>query len=381
MIVFKTFFRILKKQKIIILIQISILLLLTFLNLGTASETEMFGVIKSTIGIINDDKDSIITKNLIEYINRNSKVMAYSNKLEKVDDALFYREINLFIHIPKGYGDNLLKNKESLIEIKSSKDKYGRYAEMLLLRYLKVQNTYQDYYQGEDLINKINEVLMVKIKPKINSNLDLSNISRTVFYFNFLSYTLLFSITTIICLLMISFKDNNVEKKNKISPLNYKKINFFFLISHFIYAFLLWLILVIISIFLLKEVIFSKVGLIYIVNSFLFSLSAITMALVLANLVNNRKIINGVVNLFVLAPSFLGGAFVPTELLAPSILKIGKLFPTYWYIQTNEYTKTLDIINLTTLQPIINNMIIIFLFGFLFVIINNVISKIKLKNY
>lgn len=118
-------------------------------------------------------------------------------------------------------------------------------------------------------------------------------------------------------------------------------------------------------------------GLIYIVNSFIFTMCALTIAFLIATIVNNKNAINGIVNVIALGSSFLCGAFVPVEWLPKTVLTIAHLIPTYWYIQTNELLKTIEVFNFETLKPVIVNMGIILVFAVIFVVITNVVTKKK----
>ena len=124
---------------------------------------------------------------------------------------------------------------------------------------------------------------------------------------------------------------------------------------------------------------FSIQGVIYIVNSFIFTICALTIAFLIANLVNNKNAINGIVNVIALGSSFLCGAFVPVEWLPASVLKVAHILPTYWYIQTNELMKTIEKFDIESLKPVFINMGVIALFTIIFVIITNIISKRKRK--
>ncbi len=66
---------------------------------------------------------------------------------------------------------------------------------------------------------------------------------------------------------------------------------------------------------------FTVHGIILMVNSFVFSICALTIAILIANLVNNKNAINGIVNVVALGSSFLCGAFVPIEWLPDTVLK------------------------------------------------------------
>ena len=101
------------------------------------------------------------------------------------------------------------------------------------------------------------------------------------------------------------------------------------------------------------------------------------IAFLVANIISNKNAINGIINVIGLGSSFLCGAFVPVEWLPDTVLKIAHILPSYWYIQTNELVKTLEVINMESLKPIFTNMAVVLGFSIIFIIIANLISKKK----
>lgn len=124
---------------------------------------------------------------------------------------------------------------------------------------------------------------------------------------------------------------------------------------------------------------FTAHGLIYIINSFIFTICAVTIAFLIGNAIKSKDAINGIVNVIALGSSFLCGAFVPSELLPDSVLNIAHILPSYWYIKTNELVGTIEEFNFESLKPIIINMGVIVVFSVIFVLITNIISNKKRK--
>ena len=124
---------------------------------------------------------------------------------------------------------------------------------------------------------------------------------------------------------------------------------------------------------------FTGHGIIYMINSFLFTMCATSMAFLIGTIITKKEAITGIVNVVALGSSFLCGAFVPVQYLPEAVLKIAHILPTYWYIQNNEITRTLEKININALKPIFTNWIVIGIFTLSFIIITNIISKRKQK--
>ena len=380
MTVFKTFLKVLNKAKAPIIMYTVFLIFFSAFNMQTADTATNFTATKPDVLIINNDEEKGLTKNLVNYIKRNSNIIDIKNNENAIRDALFYRDLNYIIYIPKDFRKDFLAKKNPEIKIKKTTDYNASLAEMQLSRYLKVANTYLKFTNSEeDLIRNINQTLKKQAKVEIVSKLDTSALSKATFYYNFLNYCLLAGFIYVICLILSSFKEKNIHKRTIISSMNYKEYNRKLLLSNALFGFVLWLFYIILSFIILGSIMFTPHGLVYILNSFIFSICALSIAFLIGNAMNNKNAINGIVNVVALGSCFLCGAFVPMELLPDSVLKIAHILPSYWYIKTNELLKTIDKFNLETMSPILINMLIIIAFTIVFVVITNIISLKKQK--
>ena len=380
MTVFKTFLKILNKNKFIIILYTLFLIFFGGFNMQTSEHNTNFVASKPDIMIVNYDEEKGITKDLIKYIEENSNVVDLKNNEDAINDALFYRDVNYVIYIPKNYNKDFMDGKNPEIEIKSTGDYQSSFAEMLLSRYIKVANIYQKSINSEEeLISKINETLSKKSEVEITSKLDTNILSKATFYYNFANYSIMACLIYVICLILASFKDIKIQKRTIISSTNYKTLNRQLLLSNSLFSIILWMIYVVLSFILVGDIMFSIHGIFYLINSFVFTICATTIALFIGNIVSNKNTISGIVNVIALGSSFLCGAFVPMEWLPDGVIKIAHILPSYYYISNNEVLKTLELINLNTIKPILLNIIIVLSFSIMFIILTNIVSKRKQK--
>ncbi len=380
MTVFKTFLKVLDKCKAPIIMYTVFLLFFGVFNMSTADNQINFAASKPDVLIINQDEEIGITKSLIEYIKDNSNIKEIEDEEDKVADALFYRDVNYIIYIPKGFRQDFLANKHPEIEVKSTGDYQASLAQMMLERYLKVAKLYQKTQTSEEeLIRNIDKTLSKQVEVQMTSKLDTDSLNNSTFYYNFASYSLLAGCVYVICLVIFSFREEKIRKRTMVSSTNYKKINRQLLLSNSLFAVILWMIYVVLSFFMVENM-FTMHGLIYILNSFIFTLCALAISFVIGNMVHNKNAINGIVNVIALGSSFLCGAFVPMEMLPDFVLKIAHILPSYWYIKTNEMLKTVEVFNIETLKPIFINMGIIIIFIIVFCFISSLLSSNKKRN-
>ena len=376
MIVFNAFFKVVKKYIGVIILYTVMLISFGSINYATNNEDMTFSNRLPDILIINNDEEVGLTKNLINYLKENANVLDIENNEEKINDAIFYREVNYVIYIPKNYRIDTLNKLNPTLDIKSANDYDSAYTSMLLTRYLNVQNTYLKYTNNEnELINSINNNLSYKTNIEIASKLDTSKLTKTSRFFNFASYSIMAVIIYIICLVISSFNKDVVKKRTIISSMNYKKYSKYILLSSFLYSSIIWILYIILSFIIIGSSMFSLRGLIYILNTFIFSFVALTLALLISNLIKSKGAISGIVNVIALGQAFLCGAFIPSEFLGENIIKYSKILPAYWYNNSNDLLSSIEVINMVNLKPILINMMVLVIFAIIFIVINNIVSK------
>lgn len=381
MTVFKTFFRIVNKLKPTIILYTALLIIFGAVNMKTSDNNINFVNSKPDILIINQDVNKGLTKNLIDYMKKNSNIVKVGNNEEKINDSLFYREVSYVIYIPKDYRKNVLLGKNPKLDIKKTDEYDAHLSEMMLKRYIKLQNIYNKEAGSEDeLITLINDNINDDVNIKITSKVDTSKTYNIAYYFNFASYSILAIIIYIICLVLCSFKEESISKRINISSINYKSHNNKILLASIVFSSIVWLLFVIIGVTIVGDIMFSIRGLISIINSFIFTFCALTLSILISSITNNKNAISGIVNVIALGSAFLCGAFVPAEYLPSSVLNFAHILPAYYYINSNDLLKNIDVINISSMHPIIINMVIIIIFSILFIILNNIVTRKKRKS-
>lgn len=402
MLAFKTFFKIVNKYKFMIILYMAILCGLMIFYYNSGNETNTFAESKPDILIVNDDSDNIITNNLVKYLSEKCNIANIADNKEARDDALFYQEVSYIVYIPKDYGKDFYEGKNPEINVKSLDSSNAYYAKMLLTNYLKVANTYKSELPNlseNDLIEKINTTLSknteINLLSSLNENIEQNQASSTdkntkqnqklstdknvlnkaISYFNFLNYAVLAGLVYVICMTISAYRKPMVSKRIEVSKLNYKKFNFNLVFYNGVLTLIIWGIYIIISSILIGKFLFTKSGAILIINSLIFSICALTLAFLIANIISNKNAINGIINVIALGSSFLCGAFVPTSLLPDYVLKFAHILPSYWYIKTNNALTSIETINYETLKPLFINMLIIIAFTFTYLIIYNIVTR------
>ena len=378
MILFKTILKILNKLKGLIILYTIMLISVTLVN-QTSGNVDSFEEVKPSVIIVNNDKSKNgVTNHFIKYLENHMEVKDIDiGNEEKIDDALFYRDVSLVVYIPDGFGDDLLDNKDVSVEYKISGDKGSSYGKMLVQNYFDSFNIYNNYYDGDELFDRLDNALNVDVNVEVKSKIDTNSLSRMARFFNFLNYAILAGCVYSISMILASLKSENVRKRTIVSSYDYKKYNRIVLEACSIVIIGMWILYMILALIIFKDLFISMNGLWYVINSFVFSLCSLCIGFLIGNITQNKGAISGIVNVVSLGSSFLCGCFVPFEFMPDYVIKIAHIFPTYYFVINNEALKVMDNFSLSSVSPLILNMGIVLIFGVCFVIITNYVSKNK----
>lgn len=388
MTVFKTLLKILNKNKGIVILYSVLLIVFGSLNMKTSDNSTNFVASKPDILIVNEDKGEKLTQNLISYISDNANITDIDDNEAARDDALFYRNVNYIIYIPKDFSKDLLNGDNPEVDIKSTGDYQAYYAQLMLERYIKTAKNYINIANEasgdvdvKDIISSIDKTLDKQTEIKVTSQVDTDKLSGITFYFNFMNYGLLAGAIFAICMILTSFNEEKIRRRTIISSMNIRRHNNLLLTGNVLFAIVLWAVYTVAGFVMcgIKKDIMNY-ALLYVLNSFIFTLCAVTIAFMLANIIHNKNALNGIINVIALGTSFLCGAFVPMQWLPDSVIKIAHILPSYWYIKTNELIADIEKWNIDSLKPLFINMGILIAFSVLFIIIANILSVRKCEN-
>ena len=376
MTIFKTYWKIVKKNIGIIILYTVMLLVFGTMNLKANKNSFEFISSKPDIIIVNNSS-GIITDNLISYLKTNANVKNITDEND-IDDAVFFRDANYVIYIPKEFENKIENGKEFNIDIKTNNSYDSYIASELLNRYLDVFSKYMNLYNDKILaIQKLDNTLNKKASVIIENKTSLN--SKTSLFYNFSSYSIMAIVIYIICLVLSSFNDEKISKRTSVSGMNYKTFNNYLYISSFTFTFIIFIVYLILSFLILKSSILNINGILYSLNMFIFFIVSFTMSILISNLVKSKGAISGVVNVISLGSAFLCGAFIPVKYMPSFALKIAHIFPTFYFIDNNEYIASLQNFDKASYDFVLKNFIIMIVFIIFFLILNTLVTRFKRK--
>ena len=393
MIVFKTFWRIMKRYWWIVFIYVAILTSLSVINLKTAPVTN-FVDSKPEITIVSQESSDLttkpFTKNFLNYLSKKTKIIDL--KESETTDALFYQEISMILYLPEDLESKIISGQKITLDYRTSGNYTAELSKNLIKRYFELQRTEileskNSSKEQSNILSKDSEKIITSLNQRLDqsptvrlASKNATNLSKTAAFFNFASYTIMAIILYVTCFINASFNKSSVKKRTMISSLHLKKYNFSLLLANSIFAFSVFALLTTLSFFVLGNIVLTPFFIFEILNILLYTLAALTLAELVSTFNLSRDAVSGVVNLLSLAPAFLSGAFVPTYFLPSFVLTIAHIFPTYWFIDTNNKITTMTEFNFSSFLTILPNLLVLVLFSIIFIVANLVLSKKKRIN-
>lgn len=375
MIVFKNYFNIVKRHLGIIIMFCAISIGISVVNTSYKSAEDYVSV-EPKIAIINYD-DSAISDSFVNYISKKSEIVDIDDNEKAIQDTLYLNKADSILIIPDNFGLNILTGKEANVKIKKSAQNLSSYTELLVNRYIKIAENYAKVGMSEyEIINRIEKDVKKEIEVKVVSA-NQSDMEKLSIYYSFENYAFLSIFIFIIGTIMCIFNKETIRKRNNVSKLTSKSFSFQLFLGHMTLTLSIWAIFILISVILYKDLMLTMNGLLLIVNSLCFAITATSLAYMIGCLIKNENVISGVQNVISLGLSFISGCFVSMELLDSKIVNFSRVFPSYWFVKGNYDITKLSTFNFEVINPIIQNYVIILLFGIIYLIISKIIIAKK----
>lgn len=360
---------------------IGVSLIMTFAFRPPAAGGGVFAPERVDIALFAAEETALIA-GLREALAPQVNFVTLPDNAQQLQEELFYRRIHYILRVPAGFTEAFLQNTPMLLPRTSvGGSSSAVYIDLRVDRYLEILRLYTVAAAGLSLEQKVafalddlSQVVDVRFAvPEVAAE----SRGRLGMYFNFLPYTILFVITVGVAAIFIAFGEEKIKQRNLCSPLNPRSISLQCYLACLVFALASWGALVVVSLLFGHQEIGSPATWFYMLNSFVFTLSAAGLAYLLGNLTQNKEVVIAAANVAALGTSFISGVFVPQELLGTAVLRVASFTPTYWYVRANAAITSLTTFNLTTLSGFFSALAVQLGFAAAFVVIALAVEKGK----
>lgn len=382
MLVFKSYFKVIKYNAAMISIYIGVFLVLSILINATKPqiETTDFTNTKASVIWINEDEESILLEGFKAYLSDYADYIEIPDEKQKLQDALFFREANYIIRIPKGFTKAFMAGTSMPIKRTIVPDSAAAiYTDSVIDNFWHTADIYLQYgvnkEQGE-ILTKIKESMPEDISVNMQQSQDTQvEKAYLVTYFNFMPYALMATLILVVGACNNAFYKPVTFRRMQCSPKRKVTMDLQLLGSNVVLAIGVLVSFIVLGIILNGKEMFSAQGGLLIINSFILTLLALSISFLTGILIKQKQVQQAVASTLSLGLSFISGVFVSQSLMSEGILKIASFTPIYWCVKANNMIGELTSFNRANLLPIYSAMFIQLMFTIAIVSVALLVGK------
>lgn len=339
MTTYKAILEILKKKKGSLLLGVIIMGVITFFYAGqlTQDAEELTG---AKIAILSKD-DSAIEKEFVDYLGKQHTIVKLKDTSQKrLDDALYFGEVEYILEIPKDFSEKLAKGEQVKLASKTRPATFSKsLVDTTVNSYLNTYLTYQKQMPQES-----QTALLKKTKSTLSKDGEVhfdttyhkkkkQNVTGQIY--NLLAYGMFMSIFSGYAAVNLAFNREEIRRRNSCSPISRRKLSRKISIGNLIYSVFCLVLFLAFVVFITQGSLDQITGY-FALNTVAFFIAVISFSVMITSVMQNEDAITGINNIFIMGSCFVGGVFVPSQFLPDIVNKVAAFTPTYWFAQNNE---------------------------------------------
>ncbi len=339
--VFNASLKIMWKNKVGILVYVVIFLFLAvFLSEVNGGTDGGYTDVSLALCVIDRD-DTTLSKALRDYVAEGNKLVELPDDEGRLRDELFYRNVEYVLYIPEGFGDDVEAGRNpTLPNVKVPGSFTGVMLDGVVDEYVRTLQIYfAGGYTAEECVEKTRENLSTDTGVELLSGEGLVGEQPSfAYYYDFLNYILTACGILVIGLVLMPFFRKEMRMRNQSSAMKFSQMNIQMALACLVAAMGVYVALSVAGgVMYGGEQGLWDVYPYYFLNGLCVVLVAIGLGFCGGMLAKNSSILSGVCNVFSLGFAFLGGVFVPQELMSEGVLNFSRFVPAYWYVRVNEW--------------------------------------------
>lgn len=365
--VLRAYFKVMRASAVTIAISFAVFLGLAvlFSSMAPQSASKDFSPTKIRVAVINRDSDGLIAQGLTEYLDQTSRLVPYPDDPEKLQDALFFRNVEYIAIIPTGFSEQVMSGGNAVIQkVVVPGSTSSHYVDLSIDRFLNTVRLHR-LYGGVHSQAELVAAARADLAPDVPVEVEFLGAANGgerpgyYYYFAYCAWALLGMVMSGVSTIMIAFNRPDVYLRNLCSPLPSKRMSLELAAGHAIFALGCWAALLLVSFVLYGQNLASSglVGL-YSLNTLAFAAVSACVGLLIGSFAKDYNAQAGAINVISLGMSFLGGVFVPQSIMSKSVLSVARFLPSYWFIRANDAMMTLSEFTPGSLRPIYGSILI-----------------------
>jgi len=342
-----------------------------------------FSAMKPNFTVINRDGESPLADGLVAYLGENGIEIKLEDDKTALQDATFYRATDYIVFLPHGFRDDFLSGAPLMLEtVKTTDSANGYYTDSLVNQYLNQARLYlaaDSSISEHELVTAVQrdlslEAVAVKKHFGVSAPVD----QHYMMYNQIQCYILLVLIILCVTNITIVFRRLDIRMRNLCSPLRPRSISVQLVLCSAVMSFAAWLLITVVGLVMCGARLGGVDGRIIaliMLNTLVYTIVALSVAALCGTFVRSPNSQNAVANILTLGFCFLGGVFIPLEMLGDGVLAVSRFLPTYWNVTALEKIYALTSFGYEAMAQIWQAMVIQLAFASAILCVTLVLSK------
>ena len=291
---------------------------------------------KIRIGVVDQDNGPL-AEGLITWLKNTHHVTMLEDNREKLQEELFYRNVEYIAVIPENFYENCMVKGESISVIKIPGSYSAYYVDQQLENCLNTMRTYLEAGFTEE--EAAQAVLDEKSSKVTMLDLEGNGVSEPeyIYYFRYMPYLFLAVLCYVMGYVLMAFKKGDIPKRMQASAVSSRRQSMEGLLAMLVIGGGLWGIGMLGAFVMYGKKFLSSSSLgYYMLNSLVMMAVALSLSYLIGLFVKNSNMLSGIANILSLGMCFLCGVFVPMNVMDRKVLKVSQFLPVYWYETVNE---------------------------------------------
>lgn len=290
---------------------------------------------------ITDLDGTAASAELTKYIDSKHNIKKIDTDEESIQDALYYQTIDYALTINEGFEEKLAAGEtDGLFEnIKRSDSYSGVFLDNQLTQYISSVSMYMaggsDPAEACKAAYEAAQEEEVEVTVETFGNGSYSNETYIRYFIQYLAYIFLAILVAGFAPVLTKLNKKDIRRRIDCSstPVSRKALQI--ALGMVTVVLCVWLMFMILGAVVYGETLFSRRGLLAVLNSLVFIIVAAGITLLVSQFDINDSTSSMVSNTISLGMAFLCGVFVPQDMLGEGVLTAAKFLPAYWYVRAN----------------------------------------------
>ncbi|MBQ8315426.1 MAG: ABC transporter permease [Lachnospiraceae bacterium] len=283
---------------------------------------------------VDDADDSVLSRTLIEYLGSENKITTEFDK-EMVSEYLFNGYTDYVLYFEEGFEAGFFAGKEGGIERQSIRANVAFVDQKIemFFRYVRAELAL-----GKNMEDACGAVLkncekQAKVGVVSVSKGGIMGMVPGYYLLSYLAYILPAVLIMILGPMMHAFYKKDVKMRTDCGMVSVRKQNLAVVAGVAIVASVVWALLMVLGALVYHKDFTVGTFLCGMLNSLLFLLVSIGIAVLSGVLVKGVDALNGANNLISMGMAFTCGVFVPADFLPEGVNKFAEFLPASWYMK------------------------------------------------